>query len=108
VVGLLHVSATLTGGTTLLAGKTFLSERGVEKHMSNVYSKLAISREAAHHQRVLAVRAYLTSRHPVSTERSDRLLATSRPTCSAAAIQLSPPPAPHRGTSQERTAVSGS
>jgi DNA-binding CsgD family transcriptional regulator len=47
-----------------IAAQLFLSERGVEKHMSNVYSKLAISREAAHHQRVLAVRAYLTSRHP--------------------------------------------
>jgi DNA-binding NarL/FixJ family response regulator len=47
-----------------VAAQLFLSERGVEKHMSNVYSKLAIPREAARHQRVLAVRAYLTSGHP--------------------------------------------
>jgi DNA-binding NarL/FixJ family response regulator len=80
VTGLLaasrHVSAlaTLTGrerdvlglmaegrSNSAIAAKLVVSERAVEKHISNIFSKLGLPPSDADHRRVLAVLAYLES-----------------------------------------------
>ena len=44
-----------------MADTLFLTERGVEKHITNIYSKLEIPSASSGHRRVLAVLTYLTS-----------------------------------------------
>ncbi len=44
-----------------MADTLFLTERGVEKHITNIYSKLEIPSASSDHRRVLAVLTYLTS-----------------------------------------------
>lgn len=43
-----------------MAEALFLTERGVEKHITNIYSKLEIPSTPSDHRRVLAVLTYLT------------------------------------------------
>jgi DNA-binding NarL/FixJ family response regulator len=42
-----------------VAGRLVVSERAVEKHISNIFSKLGLSQSDSDHRRVLAVLAYL-------------------------------------------------
>ncbi len=44
-----------------VAGILVISERAVEKHISNIFSKLGLARSDADHRRVLAVLRYLES-----------------------------------------------
>lgn len=44
-----------------MADALFLTERGVEKHITNIYSKLEIPSASSDHRRVLAVLTYLAS-----------------------------------------------
>jgi DNA-binding NarL/FixJ family response regulator len=44
-----------------MADMLFLTERGVEKHITNIYSKLEIPSASSGHRRVLAVLTYLAS-----------------------------------------------
>ena len=44
-----------------IAGRMFLSERAVERHVTAIFDKLGLSAGGGGHRRVLAVRAYLDS-----------------------------------------------
>ena len=47
-----------------IADRFFVSERAVEKHISNIFSKLALPPSDSDHRRVLAVLAFLNDRLP--------------------------------------------
>jgi DNA-binding NarL/FixJ family response regulator len=47
-----------------IAGILVVSERAVEKHVGNIFSKLALPPSDADHRRVLAVLRYLESDQP--------------------------------------------
>jgi DNA-binding NarL/FixJ family response regulator len=44
-----------------IAGTLVISERAVEKHVANIFSKLGLAQSDAAHRRVLAVLRYLES-----------------------------------------------
>ncbi len=44
-----------------IAGQLVVTERAVEKHVSNIFSKLGLAPSGADHRRVLAVLRYLES-----------------------------------------------
>ncbi|MGH3280799.1 MAG: response regulator transcription factor [Trebonia sp.] len=47
-----------------IAATLVVSERSVEKHIGNIFSKLGLTPSDAHHRRVLAVLRYLQSQQP--------------------------------------------
>jgi DNA-binding NarL/FixJ family response regulator len=46
-----------------IAGRLFVTERAVEKHVTSIFSKLRLAPAAEDHRRVLAVLAYLRGQH---------------------------------------------
>jgi DNA-binding NarL/FixJ family response regulator len=57
------VLALMTEGRSngAIAENLVISERGVEKHVANIFSKLGLPPSGADHRRVLAVLRYLES-----------------------------------------------